>query len=56
MYLSYNVRFLSLLTIKQVGNLANDGIKLASLKAGNCSAEPDDGLEHEANGGTLRYV
>lgn len=40
---------------RQVGNLANDGVKLAS---GNrkCSAEPQDGLEVEAKGGTLRSV
>lgn len=38
----------------KVGNLANDGIKLASSSHGRCSAEPDDGLEHEAKGGTMR--
>lgn len=40
----------------QVGNLANDGFKLASGGSGKCSAEPEDGLEAEAKGGTLRYV
>lgn len=38
---------------KKVGNLANDGIKLATAP-GKCTAEPDDGLEQEAKGGTLR--
>lgn len=37
----------------QVGNLANDGIKLAT-GSGKCSIEPEDGLEAEAKGGTLR--
>lgn len=39
----------------QVGNLANDGVKLATGR-GKCSAEPSDGLEKEATGGTLRWV
>lgn len=47
MYTSF---FISLL---QVGNLANDGVKLATGTR-KCSAEPQDGLEAEANGGTLR--
>lgn len=38
-----------------MGNLANDGVKLAAGN-GKCSAEPQDGLEVEAKGGTLRYV
>lgn len=38
---------------KKVGNLANDGIKLAATR-GKCTAEPEDGLEQEAKGGTLR--
>lgn len=42
-----------MLFLSQVGNLANDGIKLAT-GTGKCSAEPDDGLEEEAPGGTLR--
>lgn len=41
-------------TCLKVGNLANDGIKLASSSNGKCSAEPEDGLEYEAKGGTLR--
>lgn len=36
--------------------MANDGFKLASGGSGKCSAEPEDGLEVEAQGGTLRYV
>lgn len=39
---------------RKVGNLANDGIKLASSSTGKCSAEPEHGLEHEAKGGTIR--
>lgn len=42
-----------LFPVSQVGNLANDGIKLAT-GSGKCSAEPEDGLEEEAKGGTLR--
>lgn len=38
---------------QKVGNLANDGVKLAATP-GKCTAEPDDGLEQEAKGGTLR--
>lgn len=38
----------------QVGNLANDGVKLASSANGKCSSQPEDGLEQEAKGGTLR--
>lgn len=37
----------------QVGNLANDGVKLAT-DSKKCSATPDDGLEREASGGTIR--
>jgi hypothetical protein len=37
----------------QVGNFANDGVKLAT-GSGRCSAEPADGLEVEAKGGTLK--
>lgn len=39
----------------RVGNLANDGIKLASGTR-LCSSAPTDGLEEEAFEGTLRYV
>lgn len=52
-YLFTTLTFLSLARLSQVGNLANDGIKLAT-GTGKCSAEPDDGLEEEAPGGTLR--
>lgn len=46
-----------LLFILQVGNLANDGIKLATgIKERRCSMSPDDGLEEESRGGTLRAL
>lgn len=52
-YLFSLSRFLSL----QVGNLANDGIKLATgAKERRCSMIPHDGLEEEARGGTLRAL
>lgn len=38
----------------QVGNFANDGFKLGNSEK-SCTAQPDDGLEEEATGGTLRY-
>lgn len=53
--LIYGVNNKNFLEKFQVGNLANDGIKLASGSR-KCSAEPQDGLEAEAKGGTLRYV
>ncbi|XP_011211158.2 protein tincar [Bactrocera dorsalis] len=41
----------------KVGNLANDGIKLATgSKERRCSMSPHDGLEEEARGGTLRAL
>ncbi|XP_043863601.1 protein tincar isoform X3 [Drosophila mojavensis] len=41
----------------KVGNLANDGIKLAtSAKERRCTLAPHDGLEEEARGGTLRAL
>ncbi|KAI9576059.1 hypothetical protein GQX74_014542 [Glossina fuscipes] len=41
----------------KVGNLANDGIKLATgAKERRCSMIPHDGLEEEARGGTLRAL
>ncbi|XP_067614575.1 protein tincar [Eurosta solidaginis] len=41
----------------KVGNLANDGIKLATgAKERRCSMLPHDGLEEEARGGTLRAL
>lgn len=52
------VLFLPLLlaaALFRVGNLANDGIKLASGTR-LCSSAPTDGLEEEAFEGTLRYV
>lgn len=41
----------------QVGNLANDGVKLgtSSHTGRRCSADPHDGLEEESKGGTVRY-
>ncbi|KAM8705938.1 hypothetical protein ACLKA7_010264 [Drosophila subpalustris] len=40
-----------------VGNLANDGIKLATgAKERRCTLAPHDGLEEEARGGTLRAL
>ncbi|XP_070063789.1 protein tincar isoform X2 [Drosophila virilis] len=43
--------------ILQVGNLANDGIKLATgAKERRCTLAPHDGLEEEARGGTLRAL
>lgn len=48
---------LSLLSTLQVGNMANDGIKLAtSIKEQRCSMAPHDGLEEESRGGTLRAL
>lgn len=52
------VLFMPLLLVAalfRVGNLANDGIKLASGTR-LCSSAPTDGLEEEAFEGTLRYV
>ncbi|XP_073816865.1 transmembrane protein tincar [Musca autumnalis] len=41
----------------KVGNMANDGIKLAtSIKEHRCSMAPHDGLEEESRGGTLRAL
>lgn len=37
----------------QVGNFANDGFKLGNSEK-SCTAQPEDGLEEEATGGTLR--
>lgn len=45
--------FYAISTHQKVGNLANDGMKLATTR-GKCTAEPEDGLEQEAKGGTLR--
>ncbi|XP_063704575.1 protein tincar [Culicoides brevitarsis] len=39
----------------KVGNFANDGFKLGNSEK-SCSAQPDDGLEEEATGGTLRTL
>lgn len=41
----------------QIGNLANDGIKLGTSASTvrRCSADPHDGLEEESKGGTVRY-
>lgn len=39
----------------QIGNLANDGVKLATKTPSRCSADPHDGLEEESKGGTVRY-
>lgn len=43
--------------ILQIGNLANDGVKLttSSSRGSRCSADAHDGLEEETKGGTLRY-
>uniref|UniRef100_A0A336LJ13 CSON011319 protein n=1 Tax=Culicoides sonorensis TaxID=179676 RepID=A0A336LJ13_CULSO len=40
----------------KVGNFANDGFKLGNGGGKYCTAMPDDGLEEEATGGTLRYI
>ncbi|EDV91265.1 GH14990 [Drosophila grimshawi] len=41
----------------KVGNLANDGIKLATgARERRCTLAPHDGLEEEARGGTLRAL
>ncbi|XP_068152497.1 protein tincar isoform X1 [Drosophila tropicalis] len=41
----------------KVGNLANDGIKLATgAKERRCTLAPHDGLEEESHGGTLRAL
>ncbi|XP_055853102.1 protein tincar [Episyrphus balteatus] len=40
----------------KVGNLANDGVKLAGLTEKRCSLSPHDGLVEEARGGTLRAL
>ncbi|XP_055378155.1 protein tincar isoform X2 [Condylostylus longicornis] len=40
----------------KVGNLANDGIKLATIPNRKCSMTPHDGLEEESSGGTLRAL
>ncbi|XP_013099153.2 protein tincar [Stomoxys calcitrans] len=41
----------------KVGNMANDGVKLAtSIKEQRCSMSPHDGLEEESRGGTLRAL
>lgn len=44
-------------TTRQVGNLANDGIKLATgARERRCTLSPHDGLEEESRGGTLRAL
>lgn len=50
--------FLLLPPTLQVGNLANDGVKLgtSSHTVRRCSADPHDGLEEESKGGTVRYI
>ncbi|XP_017039987.1 protein tincar isoform X2 [Drosophila ficusphila] len=41
----------------KVGNLANDGIKLATgARERRCTLSPHDGLEEESRGGTLRAL
>uniref|UniRef100_A0A336LLF2 CSON010848 protein n=1 Tax=Culicoides sonorensis TaxID=179676 RepID=A0A336LLF2_CULSO len=40
----------------KVGNFANDGFKLGNGGGKYCTAMPDDGLEEEATGGTLRTL
>ncbi|KAH8295420.1 hypothetical protein KR018_010976 [Drosophila ironensis] len=41
----------------KVGNLANDGIKLATgARERRCTLSPQDGLEEESRGGTLRAL
>ncbi|XP_075144961.1 transmembrane protein tincar [Haematobia irritans] len=41
----------------KVGNMANDGVKLAtSFREQRCSMSPHDGLEEESRGGTLRAL
>ncbi|ALC46505.1 tinc [Drosophila busckii] len=41
----------------KVGNLANDGIKLATgARERRCTLAPQDGLEEESRGGTLRAL